>query len=72
MDNYCINCVHFSDAHTNDPTHEFARCTRRGTPDPVTGQPKYPYCSTERSYASGTCAEGIHFTPKEENNHAEQ
>jgi hypothetical protein len=71
MDNYCINCVHFSDAHTNDPTHEFARCTRRGKPDPVTGQPRYPYCSTERSYASGTCAEGIHFQPKE-SNHAEQ
>ena len=69
MDNYCINCKYFSDT-SKDQTHEFARCTRRGTPDPVTGQPKYPYCSTERSYASGTCAEGIHFTPKE-NNHAE-
>lgn len=71
MDNYCINCKYFSDAHTNDPTHEFARCTRRGKNDPVSGQPKYPYCATERSYSSGTCAEGIHSTPKEENNHAE-
>ena len=72
MDNYCINCVYFSDAHTNDPTHEFARCTRRGKNDPVTGQPRYPYCATERSYASGTCAEGIHFEAKQESNHAEQ
>jgi len=70
MDNYCINCKHFSDT-SKDPTHEFARCTRRGKPDPVTGQPRYPYCSTERSYSSGTCAEGIHFVLKEESNHAE-
>jgi hypothetical protein len=63
---FCINCIHFL-PKPKDDSHEYARCTRRGDPDPVTGIMKYPYCEMERK-STGTCAEGRHFNQKPENN----
>ena len=68
---FCINCIHFApreSKYTQDPTHEFARCTRKGIPNPVSGVESYPYCNSERTFSNGTCAEGRHFQQKPENN----
>ncbi|UOF82378.1 UNVERIFIED_CONTAM: hypothetical protein [Bacteriophage sp.] len=70
MENYCINCKFFLPREV-DFSHELSLCKRKGKPNPVTGEMKYPYCHDERTYATGTCADGVHFQPKEENNHAE-
>lgn len=69
MENYCINCKFFL-PREGDASHELAKCTRRGKPNPVTGVMHYEYCSSERTYSTGTCRDGIHFQPKEIN-HAE-
>lgn len=52
----------------NDDKHEYARCGRLGTPNPVTGIMSFPYCNSERTYSTGTCADGKHFQQTVEKN----
>ena len=64
---FCINCIHFL-SKLADPKHEYARCGRRGTPNPVTGIMSFPYCNSERTYSTGTCPDGKHFQQTVEKN----
>lgn len=57
---FCINCKHFKDHPDAPKDPSLGLCARRDDPNPVTGDPVYPFCKVERSH--GTCTrEGIHF-----------
>lgn len=67
--NFCVNCKHMVKSSTDETM--FAKCARTKTNDPVSGDPHFTFCSTERTEwsASVHCGpDGKYFEAKEADN----